>query len=68
MKHLSFPDLHHAGGYAPHEVAVVAGEYHRPLEFHQGVSKRFHGIHIQVVARFVQDQHIAFAQQQAGHA
>ena len=68
IDHPAVADFDDAGRHPLHEVPVVAGEDDRPLVVQQGLGQRLDGIDVEMVARFVEDQHVVLAQQQPRQA
>ena len=58
--------FHDVGGHARHKRAIVTGQEDRAVKRLEGIGQRFNGFKIKMVGRFVEQQHRATRQQQAG--
>ena len=68
VRHAAVADFDDAGGDALHEVPVVAGEDDRALVVEQRLGQRLDRVDVEMVARFVEHQHVVLAEQQARQA
>ena len=65
-RHFAAADFDHGGRHALHEVAIVARENDRAGIAAEGVGQRLDRFDVEMVARFVEDQHVVLFEQQAG--
>ena len=59
-------DVHRVGAYGVKEVTVVAHDQHRVFKFGKIILKPLHGVQVQVVGRFVQQQVVGFTEEGFG--